>query len=417
MAAAGIQFALSPAQASKATLIDYTTSEGAKLFRANTTALSNKFDGDVKNLRVFLANTARHSSAAGWDNITSITKDNTTRDLFTEYGLIEMDMVKDLAKIYIAAEDRDAQDAYQMAIFLFGSLTPEFKAKIITKKDEYTDTDRHDGPCLLKLIITEVVVQTRSTSSHIRQSLMELDKYMVDVAKSDIAAFNRYVQDCRNDLASYGETSTDLLLYLFRAYQASSDAEFNRYIKDKHNTYNEGTDMTVTELMTNTETKYKTLLQANAWCQPSPEQAQIIALQSTITKLTAAAKKYTKTGEPKKQRGDQYVSAWKYENPKKAATKQSGDKTYYWCTNHKGGMWVLHKPEDCRASRRSNNTKAADKDKKDTIAAAATADTEHSDSEQDDKEGTEEETAPDGNNLARVLGAILQDIGDDGHQE
>ena len=404
-----VAFALSPAQAGAQALIDYSTSEGAKIYKANTEALDTKFDGNVKNLRVFLADAARHATAAGWDEITNVDTDGngTMRSLFTQYGLIKEERVRAAAVVYIGNNDRAAQNAYQMYLFLYKSLDEAFKAKVLTKEDMFIVNRRHDGPSLLKLIVTEVKVQTRSTSSHIRQSLMSLDKYMKETAKSDISAFNRYVQECRDDLASYGEESTDLLLYLFRAYQASSDAEFNRYVKDKQNEYNEGKDMTVDELMLNADTKYKTLLQAEAWCEPSPEQAQIIALQSTIDKLKTAAKtlKKTKETKPKKEKKDKKDHEWKYANPDNATTKQKNGRTYHWCKNHKDGMWVLHHPSQCNAARRNDTNTGG------TTTTAMMTQVDH------ESETASESEEEDSSAAARVLSAILEDIRDDGHDE
>ena len=404
-----VAFALSPAQAGAQALIDYSTSEGAKLYKANTEPLDTKFDGNVKNLRVFLADAARHATSAGWDDITNVDTDGngTMRSLFTQYGLIKEERVKAAAVAYIANNGRSAQNAYQMYLFLFKSLDETFKAKILAKEDSFNVNGRHDGPCLLKLSVTEVKVQTRSTSSHIRQSLMSLDKYMKETAKSDISAFNRYVQECRDDLASYGEESTDLLLYLFRAYQASSDSEFNRYIKDKHNEYNEGKDMTVDELMLNADTKYKTLVQAEAWCEPSPEQAQIIALQSTIDKLrTAATTTSQKKPKAKKEKKEKKDYAWKYENPDNKETKQKEGRTYYWCKNHKDGMWVLHHPSQCNAVRRN--------DSGGNTSSSTTAMVTHIDHDTESVGEDSEETTT---ATARVLSAILEDIRNDGQDE
>ena len=69
--------------------------------------------------------------------------------------------------------------------------------------------------------------------------------------------------------------------------------------------------------------------------------------------------------------------AWKNKPPKDMDSKEDNalmktfdNKKYYWCTNHNNGvgMWTLHHPKDCEASKASTGT-AADRipDKKDLV--------------------------------------------------
>ena len=351
--------ALSPALATPTAVIDYTTSAGAKLWKTNTEALPNKYDGSAAKLRVFIADVQRRAQTAGRAGITTITVDNAQRDLFKEYGVIELKHIHAAGLQVFTANNRSTQNSAQMYTFLFDSISETLKARLLTRQSDYViGADQRDGPSLFKTILSIAKVHTRSTASHVRQALMSLDTYMKETAKCDVIKFNQYVQECRDDLASYGETSTDLLLYLFKGYQATTDAEFNRYIRDKQNAYNEGTDITVTTLMANAELKYKTLTQANTWCAPSAEQQQIVALQLQLLLMAQAAEKRPGNwdgGPDAKKR--KFVPLpddhWKYKNPKKEDTKVHNNKTYYWCPNHKKGMWVLHHPKDCRLKRQS----------------------------------------------------------------
>ena len=354
---------LAPGLASPDNLIDYNSPAGAKLWKAHTEPLSDKFDGSPSKLRVFIADVQRRAQTAGWNKITTIEVNQTNRDLFKEYGLIDLKHVHAAAIKVFANRDRSTQNSAQMYTFLFDSVSESLKSRLLTRQEDYiVGNSMHDGPSLFKTILTIAKVHTRSTSSHVRQALMSLEEYMKDKAKYDIIAFNQYVQECRDDLASYGEQADDLLLYLFKGYQATTDSEFNQYIRDKQNSYNEGTDMTVSELMANAELKYKTLVQAGAWCSPSPEQQQIVALQSQLVLMAqAAAKRQGNSNDNGPSAKKARLPAlpddhWKYKNPDKAATKAKNGKTYHWCPNHKKGMWVLHHPSECRIGQRNTPT-------------------------------------------------------------
>ena len=71
------------------------------------------------------------------------------------------------------------------------------------------------GPILLKLIISQAHVDSRETVSHIRTSLTLLDAKMVEL-DSNVETFNQYVKAQIKNLSARGETSSDLLINLFK---------------------------------------------------------------------------------------------------------------------------------------------------------------------------------------------------------
>ena len=85
------------------------------------------------------------------------------------------------------------------------------------------------GPLLLKLIISKAHVDSRATVSFIRTSLTLLDSKMIEL-DSNIKAFNQYVKAQIKNLAARGETSSDLLINLFKGYKAANDVEFADFI-------------------------------------------------------------------------------------------------------------------------------------------------------------------------------------------
>jgi hypothetical protein len=57
---------------------------------------------------------------------------------------------------------------------------------------------------------------------------------------SDVESFNFYVKAQIKSLSARGETSSDLLVNLFKGYKAANDVEFLDFIWRKENAYEEG---------------------------------------------------------------------------------------------------------------------------------------------------------------------------------
>ena len=157
--------------------------------------------------------------------------------------------------------------------------------------------------------------------------------------------------------------------------------------------------------MVHAENKYKAHLldEENTWGKPMEEQEKIVAMtaeinslkkehqgmadktnKSTMTGKKPAAKKMKEQKKmkysPKKKATDKW--AWKNKPPKDNDSKEDNafvksfeSKKYFWCTNHNNGagMWTLHHPKDCEASKVSTGTT--------TKAHIATFDTVDSDSD------------------------------------
>ena len=73
---------------------------------------------------------------------------------------------------------------------------------------------------------------TNATTRNIREKLSNLDRHLPSVGH-DIGKFNLYVKEIIRELTSRKQTTTDLLVNLFKAYQASTDKQFVRYIERK----------------------------------------------------------------------------------------------------------------------------------------------------------------------------------------
>lgn len=109
------------------------------------------------------------------------------------------------------------------------SLSIEGTQKASIWKEKYTVSGVPSGTALLKVIIRESSIDKNATSRHIRQKLSSLDTYLPSIGH-DISKMNCYVKDLIRQLNARGETTTDLLIKLFKGYNASSDGDFVRYI-------------------------------------------------------------------------------------------------------------------------------------------------------------------------------------------
>ena len=84
------------------------------------------------------------------------------------------------ALTYVRLQGREAQDAYMLFNFLIESLTDSFKAQVHLYEQDYMIMPMgqlpamKDGPMLLKRIIMLTYIDNRATTTHIRETLIEM---------------------------------------------------------------------------------------------------------------------------------------------------------------------------------------------------------------------------------------------------
>ena len=121
----------------------------------------------------------------------------------------------------------------------------EAYAKVANEKTHYTITINNEGiyddPCSLKAIIDISYTNMHSSTTVIRHNLSSLNTYMTVLKDSDIVAFHKYVNDNLNDLAAAGESTSDLLVNLFKAYKCARDTNFLTWAQNKWEVWLEGT--------------------------------------------------------------------------------------------------------------------------------------------------------------------------------
>ena len=402
-------FALTPALVHHG-ILDYSTSEGNKIYKAATRALDkeNQYNCEADGLRNFLGLVTDRAFANGWDTgILAIPDDvalplGTSKNLVQHYGEIKLDHLRDFAQTFVFQQNRSAQDARQLYVCLMESLSSTGRTKIQIWRAQYTitqtgTTDVHAvcGNCLLKVIIRESHIDTNATTSHIRTQLSSLDLYLPTIGH-DIDKFNQQVRGLVEQLAERGETTQDLLSNLFKGYKAASDKSFVAYINKKEEDYDEGTDIEPALLMTLAVNKFKILKQRDVWNAPSMDEEKILALEVEINKL----KKKPHNPTSKKEGGsysDKTRDTWRFVKPtdaEKGKPKTMNKKDWWWCPKHQA--WCRHKAEDCkgrgatidRKDSAKPSTEASTKQLK--VAKALQAVTEENEDEEDDYDDDEE---------------------------
>ena len=386
-------FALGPGRTND--VLDYTDSESAKIYYKAISPLETKFDGKPDHISVFLASVANRAHRFGWNNILTIpVGNNINKNLVKQYASVTMTQVTARANQYIGQETRDAQNSDMLYNFLIESLTEDFKEQVLLFVDDFTINDVPDGICLLKQIIVLTYIDNRATTAHIRDTLIDMSDKLVEL-DGNVTEFNNWVRAQVVRLNARGTDAPDLLYYLWKAYTHDQhDSEFVSYIKDLRNMYNDGwADYTSEQLMVKAENKYKQRVQSGAWGLSSEEQAEIVALTAKLhaveKQINAKSNNQTKprttpgkdkgTKDKAKQSTKKTSSqssgkskdkfAWKDVKPTGTetkvdgyATKQVGEKLYYWCPNHNdgAGKWVIHHPKECKNASYQTETQTND---------------------------------------------------------
>lgn len=370
-----VQFALAPGRAVGA-IIDYSTSEGIKLYRSATYQLvpeDEHFNVEPSTRRALIKAFADRSFEHGWNASTLSVPDDledelgAQKNLLTQYGEISLEHLRAHAETYVDTETRAAQDSLQQYLCLMASLSPTGKQKVTIWEADYTVNGIPCGALLFKVIMRAAHIDTHATSMHIRKQIASLDKYMATI-NSDITRFNEHAQELIQDLAARGETTTDLLTNLFEGYLAVSDKNFVQYVERKQQDYDEGQDIDPDTLMILCENKFKILKQRGQWNAPSAEEEKIIALEAQIKSLERKAKNFKKPKDnsneekgKKSSKDDKKTTKWFLVPPtakEKGKPKTVNGREYWWCPNHK--KWVRHKPEECNGINTDKKSVKAD---------------------------------------------------------
>ena len=127
-----------------------------------------------------------------------------------------------------------------MYVFLLKSISQEAQSRMVPDDASFRVTAENipSGPAYLKVLLTEFAAATNATSYHICENLHNLLKKMKSL-NNDIERLNTYVKVQLADLAAGGQSTMDLIVFLFTSYLSVKDSEFVEYTKLKKSAYDE----------------------------------------------------------------------------------------------------------------------------------------------------------------------------------
>jgi hypothetical protein len=214
------------------------------------------------------------------------------------------------------------------------------------------------GPILLKIIISQAQVDSCATVSFIHISLTQLDTKMIEL-DSNIESFNFYVKTQIQSLLARGETTSNLLINLFKGYKAADDAEFLDFIHRKETPTKKAN---TNNLMADSLVTFKARKIVGKWSAPTKEQEQFLALTAKVELLkskqsTKKAPGATPSSKPKATRKDNKW-AWKDTLPKgdDPTAKTFEGKQYHVNCPHHPNQWVCHTPQECSKNPQNNGS-------------------------------------------------------------
>lgn len=369
-----------------------TTTAGIKLHKAIVAALATPFDGSPSKLQAFLDEVRQRASNSGWTaNLLSISNQDPVNpvnyNLILHHRMLTLDNVRAHAATYIGQQTRLAQDSFMMYEFLHNSFTDTARIRLSVKSDKFEINNIQDGPpSYLKVLLIKFYVETNATNFHLRECLHHLPLKMKEL-KSNVANFNDYVQNIVSNLPSGGQTSSDLIVFLFLAYLEVEDSTFKKFIKRRKEEYDDGKEeITVQSLMDQALNKFNQLNENKTWKTKTPEEQQLIALTAqhkeakdkiaelSKSKSSSSAKakstKETPTDKSSSANNGKHKSKsltkdklpqWRFERTGNQTKMTSEDKTYFWCEFH--GYWCSHEEKDCKAKKKKGDKPKSDSSK------------------------------------------------------
>jgi len=407
-----------------ATFNDVSTPEGRKLWELATKPLKSEFDGGKSGYPLFKAQVRNKLRTCQWQDINTFTIGGQVLSLVDNADLIPLEEVvnaREQRELYIVTGPRQADPqngvteitnaqvttatlhAFQAQMqhdCLVGSLSGDMEQHVAELQNQ--NKTHNDGPTLLKLI------QDKARGKAVRQQMKNVRQRIRDLSlkehKWNVTAFNDQLKSLLVTLRNNEEEflDKDIADVVVNNYKQVKHQDFASMITLELNVADKANrDVDHEELMEIGEAKYESLVKQGIWGKRTPQEEQILALQTQLKALQSQQHKGNKpspskdTGkdnseEPKKKKyQDKAPPEWKLENPDnksilKKTIKFKGKEeevTYHWCKHHRHGkgMWVRHKPKDCKL-------KDKEKDKPETkakLVAAKTILDEGSDTDQE----------------------------------
>jgi hypothetical protein len=367
--AAGIIILLSPWDGE----IDLSTKTGKSLWNEGITPLETKFSGQGRDLVRFLASVKNRVDKCRWNDILIING----KDLLTRYGeitIVEVRQARDIrnaAPVNTLADARPKINAAMMYQFLYESLGPAPQKKLSTSSEAMGQ----DGPLLLKHVLDNTYVATQAATFSIKEKFYDLN---LKNYKWNVLLMNQDVREKLIDLIAAGHASdrTDITISLFRGYNTAKNDEFLSSVLYWKNEWNNSAWTDPEDLMRKADAKYVELRDLGTWGKRSAKDEQIVALTAQLNEKKKTESQGNQGNKGKDKSDNNAKKQWKYDKSLSSSNSLTrNDKTFKWCTGpgHGGvGMWVVHEPGKCTASKpnenKSGNGKPANKNQFDKQA-------------------------------------------------
>ena len=219
--------------------VDYSTTLGMKQWAESKKKLGNElFNGSISGLHLFLDRMKTRAEVSGSKNLTKING----KSLFNEYGRITIEEFQNNVKIYFKLDNigdintiHKEQLTQQMIVCINQSSTSEFAMKVQTSGEEYkikVTSRTHTGifqhiPVYLKIMISRITIESRSTVIYIRSALSELDNHL-GAFNNDITKLNDFVQLQLNALEARHDSTKDIMVNLFEGYKSVTNGQFKK---------------------------------------------------------------------------------------------------------------------------------------------------------------------------------------------
>jgi hypothetical protein len=187
---------------------------------------------EAEGLPHFLKDVQDRADEMGWTEtimnvvIDADEPDEREENFIDNYDTLTLEQVVISELQYIEDEGRARQDSFMLYKCFMASLTVEAWRKVSLWSAQYRigANNACSGMALLKIIVRESHLDTNATTNEIRTKLSNLDQYVMTI-NSDIGKFNDHVKSLVQALAIRNQTTTDLLINLFKGYGAVSAVE------------------------------------------------------------------------------------------------------------------------------------------------------------------------------------------------
>jgi hypothetical protein len=343
-AAIAATYGRTPAEATRAVFLDYTTAAGAKLFHQATLSLDPKFDGlKDSSLRTLLNGINDRGTMQDWSQILNVPTSSGPRNITKQHGLLTLEGVRDHVKTFIGLPVKSDQLDTQLLHCLKATMSTTVANRVNLKADQFTfevDGKKFEsGVCLLMCLVSEYTVSTSATKHFLMGQISGATTMLAEL-DFNVERFFDWFNEKIADLEAHGYPTDGLEYHVMAALLTITQPDFRQYINSIHHSTHDGVEVSSSQLERRATQLYRTMVEAKTWDMPTKADKALIAMEATVKKAAADKdKKKTKFEMP----------AWRKIAPAagETPTKVVNTRTWHWCGLHK--MWCGHLESDCRA--------------------------------------------------------------------